>query len=115
MLLMVCAIDRLLHGIMHSIMERQDLSCTYLAHHELESIMIVVIIMTIIIIIIFTTKSTKKGMHRCLFCISVQLYRFVMTQYVELGAGRVVAGGLGPWCREPWSAGLPSFLRACSV
>ena len=31
-------------------LERQDLSCTYLAHHELESVIIIVIITTINII-----------------------------------------------------------------
>ena len=36
-------------------MERQDLSCTYLAHHELESTNItIIIIITIVIIIIIT-------------------------------------------------------------
>ena len=33
-------------------MERQDLSCTYLAHHELESFIIIVVIIILIIIII---------------------------------------------------------------
>jgi len=33
-------------------MKRQDLSCTYLAHHELESVIIITIINTIIVIII---------------------------------------------------------------
>ena len=33
-------------------MERQDLSCTYLAHHELESVSIIIIIVIIIIIIV---------------------------------------------------------------
>ena len=41
-----------------TVLERQDLSCTYLAHHELESVVIIVIIIimvviAIIIIIIF--------------------------------------------------------------
>ena len=31
---------------------KQDLSCTYLAHHELESIFVIIIIITVIIIII---------------------------------------------------------------
>ncbi len=33
-------------------LERQDLSCMYLAHHELESVLIIIIIITTIIIIL---------------------------------------------------------------
>ena len=32
--------------------ERQDLSCTYLAHHELESVFIIILVVVIIIIIL---------------------------------------------------------------
>ena len=91
MLLMVCAIDRLLHGITHSIMERQDLSCTYLAHHELESIMMMIIIIAIIIIIIiiiFSTKCTKKGMHRCFvlhICAALPVCHDSMWSWVQEG------------------------------
>ncbi len=31
-------------------MERQDLSCTYLAHHELDSELIIIIIVVIVVI-----------------------------------------------------------------
>ena len=37
---------------MTSSKERQDLSCTYLAHHELGSVIIVVVVVVVIIIII---------------------------------------------------------------
>ncbi len=39
-------------------LERQDLSCTYLAHHELESVLI------IIIIIIMISLCGKQELHR---------------------------------------------------
>ncbi len=35
-------------------LERQELSRTYLAHHELESIVVIIIIIVIVIIIIIT-------------------------------------------------------------
>ena len=47
--------------------ERQDLSCTYLAHHELESVMIIVIIICL-----------SVRLNLCLFasvCLSVRLER----------------------------------------
>jgi len=49
---------------LHDTLEgRQDLSRTYLAHHELESIVIVVVvvIIIIIIIIIITLEGTTQG------------------------------------------------------
>ncbi len=36
--------------------ERQDLPCTYLAHHELESLFTIIIIITVIIIVIIIFK-----------------------------------------------------------
>ena len=39
-------------------LERQDLSCMYLAHHELESIIIITIIITSIIIVIIIIVFT---------------------------------------------------------
>jgi len=36
-------------------LERQDLSCTYLAHHQLDSEFIVIIIIVIVIVMIITT------------------------------------------------------------
>ncbi len=41
-------------------MERQDVSCTYLAHHELESVIIIIII---IIIIIKIRPLPAGGVH----------------------------------------------------
>ena len=37
--------------------ERQDLSCMYLAHHELESVLIIIIIVVVIIIIIIAAAE----------------------------------------------------------
>ena len=33
-------------------MERQDLSCTYLTHHELESVVVITITVSIIIVVV---------------------------------------------------------------
>ncbi len=45
----------------------KDLSCTYLAHHELESesfvIMIIIIIITIIIIVIVMNERFRASRH----------------------------------------------------
>ena len=40
-------------------LERQDLSCTYLAQHELESVVVVIIIVVIVIVIILTIFFTR--------------------------------------------------------
>ena len=57
------------HSAHQAALERQDLSCTYLAHHELESIIIITSIISIIIIIIMT------------LLIMVQLIRRHMPRY----------------------------------
>ncbi len=56
-------------------LERQDLSCTYLAHHELESVLIIIITIVIIIIIIIilliviivhiTVSAPRVRSHQC--------------------------------------------------
>ena len=44
-------------------MERQDLSCTYLAHHELQSILLtVIIITTVVIIVTIACRITALGL-----------------------------------------------------
>ena len=59
------------HSAHQAALERQDLSCTYLAHHELESPIIIIIIIVIVVIII--TIST--------LLIMVQLIRRRMPRY----------------------------------
>ena len=58
------------HSAHQAALERQDLSCTYLAHHELESIIIITIIIINSIIIIVVT-----------LLIMVQLIRRHMPRY----------------------------------
>ena len=39
-----------MHVARQTALDRKDLSCTYLAHHELESVLIIIIIIIIVII-----------------------------------------------------------------
>jgi hypothetical protein len=49
-------------------LERQDLSCTYLAHHELESVLIIIII----IIMIKGTCCWQQATVTSLICFCLQ-------------------------------------------
>ena len=53
-------------GTKHAL-ERQDLSCMYLAHHELVSVLIIVITMMIIIIITIITIVIIIGCYYCCY------------------------------------------------
>ncbi len=52
-------------------LERQDLSCTYLAHHELESVMVIITIIVAVIAVVVVVVVIVKVIVDVIVIISV--------------------------------------------
>ena len=58
--------------------EGQDLSCTYLAHHELDSVLIVIIVVVVIIIIMSSGQQVCRCKQAALALIPLENVHYIV-------------------------------------
>ncbi len=87
-----------------SALERQDLSCTYLAHHELESNFMMMIIIIIITQACWLAVATQA-------CYGQAVHWFIITLCILVKVGPVVSGLVGTRSCARWLAAFYKLLR----